>query len=77
MSGLTMADFDTVYSEYPAVPARNYNGPKCSPKDACFKASHVTPQTDFLINTYLLQPDRSYIPAGAVPIREGTLCKNN
>lgn len=72
-----MANFNKVYSEYPAVPQREYKGPVCKPSEGCFIASHVTPQTDFLINTYLLQPDRSYIPAGAVPIREGTLCKNS
>lgn len=76
---LVMADFDQAYSTYPtAVPKVAFKGPKCSPKDGCFAASHVTPQKDFLINTYLTRPDRSYNqPTGAVPIREGMLCRNN
>ena len=73
-----MANFDTVYSQAPlALKPREYKGPVCKPSNDCFIASHVTPQTDFLINTYLLQPDRKYSPAGAIHIREGTLCKNN
>jgi hypothetical protein len=75
---LIMADFDQTYSTYPtAVPKVAFTGPKCEPKDGCFPASHVTPQSKFLINTYLIRPDRSYNqPAGAVPIREGMLCRN-
>ena len=75
---LVMADFDKTYSMYPtAVPSVKFTGPKCSPEDGCFPASHVAPQTNFLINTYLIRPDRSYNqPAGAVPIREGMLCRN-
>jgi len=75
---LIMADFDKSYSMYPtAVPNVPYHNPQCSPDDGCFPASHVTPHSNFLINTYLTRPDRSYIqPAGAVPIREGMLCKN-
>lgn len=74
MTELTMAPFPKNSNQRPL---RLYKGPKCLPEDGCFKASHVTPGGPFLINTYLQQPDRSYIPAGAVPIREGTLCKNN
>ena len=57
MSGLPMASFPDSYENFPAVPLRLYKGPTCLPKNACFKASHVTPQTDFLINTYLTRPD--------------------
>ena len=75
---LIMADFDKTYSMYPtAVPKVEFKGPVCDPAQGCFPASHVTPQSKFLINTYLTRPDRSYgQPAGAVPIREGDLCRN-
>lgn len=75
---LIMADFDKTYSLYPtAVPKVPFKGPRCEPRDGCFPASHVTPHSNFLINTYLIRPDRRYNqPVGAVPIREGMLCRN-
>ena len=70
-----VADFDTAYSQSPtSVPAKSYFQPKTS--SGQFPASHVTPQTEFLQNTYLMRPDRQYIPAAAVPIRAGNLCRN-
>ena len=88
-TNIGMANFDNVYETYPtAVPKQPWPGqgeglgtpvpgPVCKPADGCFKASHVVPGGPFLINTFLAQPDRRYIPAGAIPIREGTLCKNS
>ena len=72
-----VADFDTVYSQ----PIRQSASPsafkpQCNPSAGCFPASHVAPQTEFLQNTYLMRPDRKYMPAGAVPIRAGNLCRN-
>ena len=70
-----VADFDTAYSQPPtAVPPKAYYQPK--PGSEQFPASHVAPQTEFLQNTYLMRPDRNYIPAAAVPIRAGNLCRN-
>jgi hypothetical protein len=72
-----MADFDEAYSQAPtSVPAREYNAPVCNPANGCFPASHVTPQGDFLINTYLTRPDKMAAAAGAIPVREGALCKS-
>lgn len=74
---LGMSDFDAAYSQPPtSIPTERYYTPKCEVAQGCFAASHVTPNKDFLINTYLARPDRKYQPAGAVPIREGTLCRN-
>ena len=68
-----VANFDTAYSQPPtAVPPKAYY----QPKPGMFPASHVAPQTEFLQNTYLMRPDRKYMPAGAVPIRAGNLCRN-
>lgn len=74
MQELTMASFPENTNERPL---RLYDGPECQPEDECFKDSHVAPGGIFLTNTYLTRPDRKYIPAGAVRVREGTLCKNN
>ena len=65
-----VADFDTVYKP---APAKAYYQPETRPQ---FPASHVIPQSEFLQNTYLMRPDRKYIPAAAVPIRAGNLCRN-
>ena len=75
---LGMSDFNAAYSQAPtSVPADSYHTPKCEVDKGCFAASHVTPNDGtFLINTYLARPDRKYQPAGAVAIREGTLCRN-
>jgi len=72
-----VADFDTVYNQTakPSGPPSVFK-PECNPSDGCFPASHVAPQTEFLQNTYLMRPDRKYMPAGAVPIRAGNLCRN-
>ncbi len=72
-----VADFDTVYSQpiRQSAPPSAFK-PQCNPSAGCFPASHVTPQTEFLQNTYLMRPDRKYMPAGAVPIRAGNLCRN-
>ena len=72
-----VADFDTVYSQpIKQSAAPSAFKPMCNPSAGCFPASHVAPQTEFLQNTYLMRSDRKYMPAGAVPIRAGNLCRN-
>lgn len=72
-----VADFDTVYSQpiKQSAPPSAFK-PECNPSAGCFPASHVAPHTEFLQNTYLMRPDRKYMPAGAVRIRAGNLCRN-
>ena len=42
------------------IPYCKLKAPKCSPQDNCFIASHVTPGTNFLVNTYLTRPDKLF-----------------
>lgn len=74
---LVMADFDAAYEV--KIPSGTYYEPVCKPEQGCFPASHVVPQSEYLINTYLTRPDRSYNQPGgsSVAIREGMLCRNN
>jgi len=73
-----MSDFNDAYSQAPtSIPTEPHFTPKCEVNTGCFAASHVTPNDGkFLINTYLSRPDRKHEAAGAIPIREGTLCRN-
>ena len=64
-----MADFAEAYSRPMLMPPPpSQFEPKCEPRDNCFRASHVSPfpSQDFLVNTYLLRPDRRFEVAGAV-----------
>jgi hypothetical protein len=76
---LTMANFDTVYSEPPlATPQCGPRGPPCTAPN-CFIGSYapVTPAGQmgpFWVNSYFLRPDRKSELAGPVPVRSATIC---
>ena len=77
---MTMANFDTVYTQPPmAIPQCGPRGPACSPP-TCFIGSYapVTPAGQvgpFWVNSYFLRPDRkSELSAVPPVVRSATLC---